>query len=710
MCGTVVVRISRTASEMQQRRQHNLQRLLRPRSVVFVGGRTLGPAIAVLRRAGFIGQVHVVNPQQTEIGGIRCVPSIAELPEAPDAAFLSVNRHLTVEAVRALADRDAGGAICFAAGFGEMGGLGLSLEHELITAARDLALVGPNSNGLMNRLDGLALWPTDAPNIERLDAGVAIIAQSGGVASMLLRDRRGVQPAVVVSTGNQTLLGPADWLQVLAQDTRIRAVGLFVEGLGDISALSIAAQAAQARGLPVVALKSGRSALGAQMAASHTGSLAGDDALFDTLCERLGFIRARSLPQLTETLKSMGAWGTLHGRRTVMVTASGAARTLFADAATEVGLVFPPPSTTMAQALRPQLPEFAHVSNPLDFNAAYTGLVGLTLENEPALLACFRTVLSDQYDVAMLHSDWTEFGPDSTPTLRAWIQATREAGTPAALVSLMPENMSSQAQAICRANGLACLQGLDDAMAAIAAVATHGERTAARAGADTMALPGPVAPGSNPRMLDEWASKTRLAGAGIVFPQGRCVAAEAVVDTGYQIGFPVVLKAVSAALPHKHQAGAVALHLVDGVALKSALEHIAANLAQAGITPDAYLVEQMVTGSVAELIIGIKADAVYGHALVLGAGGVDTEQLNDFQTLLLPARDAEIRDALGRLRVSAALPAPVQQAIAALAQATAHYAQEHRANLLALDLNPVIVTASGQVIAVDALLQWQDAA
>lgn len=302
-----MVRIGRTVSDMQQRRQHNLQRLLRPRSVAFVGGRTLVPAIAVLRRAGFTGRVHVVNPQQAEIGGVRCVPSIAELPEAPDAAFLSVNRHLTVEAVRALADRGAGGAICFAAGFGEMGGLGLALERELVAAARDLALVGPNSNGLMNRLDGLALWPTDAPNIERLDAGVAIIAQSGGVASMLLRDRRGVQPAVVVSTGNQTLLGPADWLQVLAQDTRIRAAGLFVEGLGDIHALSIAAQATRSRGLPVVVLKSGRSALGAQMAATHTGSLAGDDALFDALCERLGFIRARSLSQLTETLKAMGA-------------------------------------------------------------------------------------------------------------------------------------------------------------------------------------------------------------------------------------------------------------------------------------------------------------------------------------------------------------------------------------------------------------------
>ena len=136
----------------------------------------------------------------------------------------------------------------------------------------------------------------------------------------------------------------------------------------------------------------------------------------------------------------------------MVVTVSGAARTLFADAAIEVGLEFPPPSPAIALALRPQLPEFAHVSNPLDFNAAYTGLTGLTLENEPAL--------------------------------RAWIQATHETGTPAALVPMMPENMSTQAQDICRTHGLACLQGLDDALAAIAAVAAHGERQAARGSAD----------------------------------------------------------------------------------------------------------------------------------------------------------------------------------------------------------------------------------
>src|SRR5690606_36363133 len=138
--------------------------------------------------------------------------------------------------------------------------------------------------------------------------------------------------------------------------------------------------------LPVVVLKSGRSALGAEMALTHTGALAGDDDLFDALCERLGFTQVRSLPQLFETLKALGTWGDrIGGNRMAVLTASGAARALFADAAFDHGIALPPVSDRVAAALRPQLPEFAHVSNPLDHNAYYTGMDVLSLENEPAL-------------------------------------------------------------------------------------------------------------------------------------------------------------------------------------------------------------------------------------------------------------------------------------------------------------------------------------
>jgi acyl-CoA synthetase (NDP forming) len=697
---------------MNERRLENLRRLLNPRSVAMVGGRTLAPAIETLRRIGYGGRVHVVNPQQAEIGGIRCVPGVADLPEVPDAAFLSVNRHLTVQAIEAMGPLGVAGAVCFAAGFGEMGEEGRALERRMVAAAGDMALVGPNSNGLVNRLDRLALWPTSGHSLEPLDAGVAFIAQSGGVASMLLRDRRGLAPAIVVSTGNQTLLDPADWLAVLAPDPRVRAVGLFMESPGNVAELSLAAQLAASHRKPVVALKSGRTELGMQMAATHTGAMAGDDELFDALCERLGFIRVRSLPQMTETMKALGAWGGLRGRRLVVATASGAARTLFADAATDLGLVFPPPSPRMAAELRPQLPEFAHVSNPLDYNAAYTGQVGLTLENEPALFECFRTVLSDGFDLALLHTEGTEIGPQGTPALRAWIAACRASSTPGGLASLMPENMSSQAQQICREQGLACLQGLDEAMFAVAAVARFGEQLAAGAARPGQEAPLPLPPSGcgRRRVWNEWDSKQRLAASGLVFPKRQFCDAEAVSGAAGRVGYPVVLKAVSAALPHKHRVGAVALGLGSAQAVQAALARMVQSLGRAGVDADGFMVEEMLQDGVAELIVGIKSSPIYGHALLIGAGGVLAEQLRDSVALLLPASEPAIRRALGRLKIAQGLDDAALQGVAALARAVAGHAMAHRGELAALDLNPVIVTATGRVMAVDALVEtWEPA-
>jgi acyl-CoA synthetase (NDP forming) len=525
-----------------------------------------------------------------------------------------------------------------------------------------------------------------------------------------VRDRRGLAPAIIASTGNQTLLGPAEWLTVLAPDSRIRAIGLFIEEPGDIAALSVAAGAARQRNLPVVTLKSGRTELGMQLAATHTGSMAGDDELFDALCDRLGFVRVRSLPQMTETLKALSAWGRLRGRRMVVATSSGAACALYADAAADCGLLLPAPSPGMAQRLRPQLPEFAHVSNPLDHNAAYTGQVGLTLENEPALTDCFRTLLSDAFDVALMHSDWTDFGPQGSPVLRAWITATRETGTPAALVSLMPENMSREAQQLCRSHGLAALQGLDESLFAVAAAARLGERSNAAKGEPKEGpLPAPIKFQAPRRVWNEWDSMQWLSAHDIPFPRRERCAAHEVRDAADRIGFPVVLKAVSAALPHKHQFGAVAVGLADAAQLQSAVERMTSALRVAGIQPDAFLVAEMVEDSVAELIVGVKSSAVYGHALIIGAGGIGAEHLEDSAALLLPTSAAAIRAALNRLRVANALHETMCAAVCAIAAAVAKFTMVHREQVMALDLNPLIVTRAGRVVAVDALLETDDA-
>ncbi|MER8785612.1 acetate--CoA ligase family protein [Mesorhizobium sp. M1006] len=688
---------------MNEERRLNLRRLLKPRSVALIGGRALAPSVEMLRRAGFEGRIDIVNPSHAEIAGIACVPTIDDLPEAPDAAFLNVNRHLTIEAVAALARRDTGGAVCFAAGFGEMGESGKSLQGRLVAAAGDLAIVGPNSNGLLNRLDRLALWPMNDHVPYAVESGAAFISQSGGIAYAFVRDRRQVRAAVVASTGNQALLDVADWLAVLGEDPRITTIGIFLEGPGDVAALSEAAKVTRARGVPVVVLKSGRSALGAEMALTHTGSMAGDDHLFDALCDRLGFTRVHTLPQLQETLKAMNVWrGRLPGNRMTVLTASGASRALFADAAADAGLALPAPSAAIAASLRKQLPEFAHVSNPLDHNAAYTGMVGLSLENEPALYECFRTMLADGYDIGVMNSDSGD-GLES-PSLKAWVRAARDTGIASALVTTMPDYISENAHRICRENGIAALHGVDDGVAAIAAVVRHSQRVAAAADGD-IGLPEAVAADGGSRIIDEWGSKAAMEVAGVPFPDRRMVARGEVASAAAAIGFPVVLKAVSPLLLHKNRIGAVALGLADEAALTGALDRMEQALCAAGIKPDGFLVEKMVSGAAAEIIVGVKASRIYGHALVIGAGGVNVEHLKDSAVLLLPATRAMIEASIAGLRTAAGLSEQARKRLADIAEAVAAYAVANRHTLVSLDINPVIVTREGDAVAVDALIE-----
>lgn len=684
-------------------RRANLRRLLNPRSVALVGGRTLAPSIDMLRRAGFEGSVTVVNPFQAEIGGVRCVPTIADLPEAPDAVFLNVNRKLTAAAVRDLAARGAGGAVCFAAGFGEMGDEGKRLQAELVSSAGDLAVVGPNSNGLLNRLDGLALWPMADHEPDRLERGPAIISQSGGIAYAFVRDRRGLAPAVIASTGNQVLLDVSDWVAVLGADPRITAIGIFMEGPGDVAALASAAEVTRKRNLPVVVLKSGRSALGAEMALTHTGALAGDDDLFDALCDRLGFTRVPNLPQLLETLKALSAWGDrLRGNRMAVMTASGAARALFADAAFDNDIALPAVSAEVAAKLRPQLPEFAHVSNPLDHNAYYTGMDVLSMENEPALYRCFKTMLEDGYDVGVMNTDGGE-AEDGNPTLRAWIRAAQETGTPAAIVATMPDYLSQNAHRLCRQNGIAALQGLDDAVAAIAAAVRQGARGSMPMDKFAILPPGPAF--DKTRIVNEEDSKTLLEAAGVAFPRRRFVQPPDVAAAARSIGFPLVLKAVSAAVPHKNRFGAVAVGLADDAAVATALAAMVGKFEAAGIVPEGFLVEEMVGGATAEIIIGIKSSNIYGHALIVGEGGIDVEKAANAAVLLLPASRHAIDRALAGLDVTAALDPAARARVADIAQAIANYAVDNRETLVALDINPVIVARDGRVLAVDALIE-----
>ena len=689
------------ASERQRR---NIARLLRPRSIAFIGGKELEIPIDSCRRIGFAGEMWVVNPKRDRLAGLSCHASLEDLPEAPDAAFIAVNAALTPGVVRDLARLGAGGAVCYAAGFAELGDEGRAYQRELVEAAGDLAVLGPNCYGLLNYLDGAALW-ADAHGGEHLGEGIAIVSQSGNISLNLTMTERSVPLAQVIAVGNQAVLGPGDFIEPLLDDPRIKAIGLYMEGLDDVGKFSEAAAQALEKGVPIVALKVGRSATATRITASHTASLAGEDALYDALFERLGIIRVPSLTAWMETLKFLSLHGPLPGGRLGVLTCSGGDAALLADLAEREGLTLPPLTKIQSEAIRNHVTRITTVSNPLDYNTAIWG-------QRDKLESCFAAVMSEGVDATVLVIDYAR---QELPGIEGWheavealISASKTTGCLGLAVATFPELLPSETRRRLIEAGLVPLQGLEDAIIALGrAHWLHGRRQEVLSAGSVshLVLPTVKPLPRNDAALDEWRSKQALSACGLTTPQSALVAGTDAPAAAKRVGFPVVVKAVGAHLHHKSDVGAVALGLLDEAAVAAAIDRM-------GDLADRFLIERMVPGAVAEVIVGVKRDPSLGLALVLGSGGVLTNLVEDAARLLLPIDRNAIDRALAGTKVDRLITGyrggakGDREALLDAVEAIAHYAESERDRLIELDVNPILVLPEGNgVVAVDAMVR-----
>jgi len=689
----------------------NLKRLLSPRHIAFIGGNDADFS-ARQCAAQFAGPVWGVNPKRASLGGQPCYPSIDDLPEAPDAVFLATPRAVATATVEGLSRMGAGGVACFTAGYGELGEQGQQAEAELIAAAGDMALVGPNCYGVINFTNGAVLWPFGAGS-KRCQRGVALIMQSGMLPANLIMNERSVPISYVISAGNQALLAVEDYLDLLIDEDAVTAIGLYIEGIRDIDRFAAAAIKALEANKPIVVLKAGKSALGSNISLSHTGSLAGADQAFSALFEQLAMIRVSSPVEMVETLKLLSVSGAPGGRRLAAFTCSGGDAAMVADYCEQVGLDLKQPSAQAAQKLTELLPDIATASNPLDYTTPLWG-------NREAMPAVFQTLMQDGYDAAVviqdfppphIHADNTCYRNDAS----SFIEACNAVGIPGAVCSDLTENIDRESRELIIAGGVTPLQGLDAGLDALANACRYGIRRAKIA-----ARPGLLeyrrlsVPERTARMhlLDEGQGKALLQAAGIDIPAGRVCAIDALEAMVDQLEFPVVLKAVSADLPHKSEAGAVRVGLQNAAQLREALQQMRLDVAAAAPQVDfaQVLVESMVEGVIAELMVGINTDPQFGQLLVLASGGVLVELARDARTLLLPTSDVEIRAALESLRCFPLLqgfrgkPAADMDCVIASIRRLVDLAEARRDCLVEMDINPLMVTAD-RCIAADVLIR-----
>ncbi|RVU38617.1 CoA-binding protein [Hwanghaeella grinnelliae] len=690
----------------------NFKRLLNPRHIAFIGGADASVALNEARRIGFSGQFWPVNPRRDNLLGIPCYAKLADLPEAPDAAYVAIPSHAAVEAVAELNRMGGGGVVCYSAGFKETGGAGVDLEKALVEAAGDMALIGPNCYGVINYPDRVALWPF-AHGGGSPGYGAAIITQSGMLSSDITMCQRSLPLTYMVSAGNQAALGLEDFVEVLSEDPRVRAIGLHIEGISSIPRFEEVAIKAARLEKPIVALRTGTSAIGGSLTVSHTGSLSGENELFYALFERLNIIAVQSPVQFLETLKFLTVAGAPKGRRLAGFTCSGGGATMLADRAESIGVDFPAFDGDLAVRLKELLPPVATVSNPLDYTTPIWGQPEYT---RPVFEAAIGT---DRVDAALLVQDYPAEGLDESKQsylndAQAFIAATRTSAIPSAICSTFPENIDRETRDFLIAEGIAPIQGIHEALEAIDG-ATAWALGLPSVPDKPRQEPLPLPAGAVVTVLDEAEGKRRLRDAGLPVPSGFCVEGYEVHSAAERIGYPVVLKMMGPMLQHKSDVGAVALHLENGQDLSNALIQMRKEVAACNpeAVTDRFLVEAMGPKPVAEVIVGIRRDAQFGLALTLGSGGVLTELIGDVVTLLLPCLRTDLERSLEKLKVHRIIQGyrggrkGSVDAIVTTLETLCSFALDHADTITEIEVNPLFVYED-RVVIVDVLMQSID--
>ena len=668
-----------------------LSRTLNPRSVALFGASPAQSVIEQCQKLGFTGQLWPVHPTRESIAGVKCFESIADLPSAPDVAFVAVNRNSTIDVVKQLAKLGAGGAVCYASGFAESGtqsGIsGVDLQQQLVAAAGEMPLLGPNCYGYINALDGVALWP-DQHGCKPESFGAAIVSQSGNVGLNLTLQQRGLNLAYMVTVGNQAVAGVEDCLEVFINDSRVTSIGLFIEAIVDPVRFARLAHYAAQRNLRIVALQTGRSEAGALIAASHTASLAGRRRAYEALFTRCGVAMVESPTELIETLKLLNQGGALTGNRLVSLSCSGGEASLVADLSEQTSLRFEPFSNEQHQRISATLTELVTVGNPFDYHTFMWG-------DRVATANTFAEVMNGPQDATLLILDTP---PRDDQPSDSWTVAAQSLGDAAAktnkrgvVVATIPECVTADVRDAARSANMTVLQGLQESLAALDAAAWLG-----------LNLPGEVpakvvAPRAT-KLIDEAEAKSMLSRNGVAVPLGARSQRDELVATANRVGYPVTLKGLG--LAHKSESGAVRVGITDADQLIAAANAMPKEISE-------FLVEQTVTNIVAEVLVGVRRDAPVGWLVTLGAGGVFTELWRDTVCLLAPATNAEISEALQKLRIAPLLngfrgkPAANIDALVELIQKLIGATLNN--GLVEVELNPVLVTPKS-AIAVDALM------
>lgn len=689
---------------------HRLSPLLQPGSIAMIGASTNparigGMPLDLLKHFGYLGEVFPINPKYDEVQGYRCYPDIESLPNAPDLVVLAIGAEDVTAMLRRCHQRGVKAAIVYASGFAEMGGAGVVLQDELECFAEESGMVvaGPNCMGFANlnqkAFTAFASVFKSVPPQEQVGR-VSLITQSGNVCSVMfgLMRKLGINVSQFINTGNEACVEFAEYLEFLAQDEQTDCVVGYIEQLRNGPRFIDAALACARADKPLILYKAGETEKGSEAVRSHTSALAGNLALYKAAFRQLNIIPGQDFTQMADLAWLSGFRQRTGGKRIAVVTLSGALGAILADKFIGAGLDVPTLPAELQQSLRDGIPDYGMVTNPID-------VTGNIVNNPDFVRSVFGALAStDVVDVVVVYASGSLLDRMAEPMMEICAKHSR------LFVAIDTGNAKCRDQ-LAQA-GIPVFTDLGRAVQALAPYCHWLDgRAGVRRWAELRASAGQQVVQRKIRGLNEYETKQLLGEFGVpAVPEAPAATAAEAVAAAARIGYPVVLKILSADIAHKTEAGGVRLNLQNEAEVASAFEQILISARQYAPSAkiDGVLVQPMSRG-VAELIAGVTHDPVFGAALTVGLGGVLTELYRDVSHRLLPVDEALVGEMLQELKAYPLLDgfrgrpkadvAAARRGIAALSKASGALGDDAQE----IEVNPLQVREDGAV-AIDALL------
>jgi acetate---CoA ligase (ADP-forming) len=685
----------------------DISRLVRPHRVAVVGASDRPGSLGYstyhnVRNNSVIPAGAVpVNPRYETVLSDRCYPRVCDVPGDPvDVAIVLVAAEQVLDVVKDCAASGVRHVLVLSSGFSETSEAGRGLQQEMVRLARasGMRVYGPNSPGLANIADRVLLSMSPVAGADVTSGPVGLVTQGGGLGRALMQWMdRGLGIGLWCSPGNEADLDIADFINHMVDDDRIRVIGAIVEGFSQGRKFLEVARRARQAGKPIVVLKIGRSAYGEKTAASHTASIAGNDAVASAVFAQYGVVRVNDVDELGETLHLFSRALPVADRdvtRTCVYSFSGGMASLAADLVGSAGLELAAFEPATLAALTARAPAFGFVDNPVD-------LTTKVFTDADLNRAVFELICNDPNVGSVLFAMPADYGESTVAVSRDAVEIAQSTGT--LLIPVWTSPRRGGGYQVLDAAGLAPMDGVYRAVQALRRFAEWRGSGLAPAGSGApdgaVETPGPSA--TSERALTYEQSRDLLSAAGVRVPRESFVtSARGAAEVAERIGGPVVLKLSAPGLIHKTEVGGVRLGIRGGEQAGAAFAELTSpeRLASFGIEADGVFVQEMVADGV-DLLVSVHDDEVFGAVLTIGAGGVATEIELDVAHLAIPFSDEELLRALRALRLWPHLagfrgnPGCDLSVLAAVAHAIAELYLATAPSMAEIEINPLRVVA-----------------